>query len=118
MYIDSHCHLNYKGLTEDQAGVIARANASGVCGMLNISTRESEWDDVIKAAEMYPDVWASVGIHPHEADNHPDIDTAKLVAKSNHPRVVALGDVIRIDVAQPALAALADDVGAGAHKQH
>jgi TatD DNase family protein len=92
MYIDSHCHLNYKGLIEDQAGVIARANAAGVRGMLNISTRESEWDEVIKASEMYPDVWASVGIHPHEADNHPNVDTAKLVAKSVHPRVVAIGE--------------------------
>lgn len=72
--------------------MIARANAAGVCGMLNISTRESEWDEVIRAAEIYPDVWASVGIHPHEADNHPDVDTAKLVAKSIRPRVVAIGE--------------------------
>jgi TatD DNase family protein len=92
MFVDSHCHLNYKGLVEDQAGVAARAKAAGVSAMLNISTRECEWDEVIAAAEANPNIWASVGIHPHEADGHPDIDTAKLVAKAAHSRVVAIGE--------------------------
>ncbi len=92
MFVDSHCHLNYKGLVEKQADVIARAAAAGVSGMLNISTRECEWDDVIGVAERVDNIWASVGIHPHEADGHPDVDTAKLVAKAVHPRVVAIGE--------------------------
>ena len=92
MFIDSHCHLNYKGLVEDPAAVIERARAAGVTTMLNISTRESEWDDVVGVAERHPDVWASVGIHPHEADAHPDIDTAKLVDRTQHPRIVAIGE--------------------------
>jgi TatD DNase family protein len=92
MFIDSHCHLNYKGLVEDQAGVLERARAAGVSAMLNISTRESEWDDVVGVAERHHDVWASVGIHPHEADAHPDVDTAKLVERAEHPRIVAIGE--------------------------
>ena len=76
MFVDSHCHLNYKGLVEDQAAVLDRARAAGVSNMLNISTRESEWDAVIATAERAGDVWATVGIHPHEADAHADIDTA------------------------------------------
>jgi TatD DNase family protein len=92
MFIDSHCHLNYKGLVEDQAAVLARARAAGVIGMLNISTREREWDEVLATAEQQPDVWATVGIHPHEADAHPHIDTAKLVARAAHPRVVGIGE--------------------------
>ena len=92
MFIDSHCHLNYKGLVEDQAAVLERARAAGVSTMLNISTRESEWDDVVGVAERHADVWASVGIHPHEADAHPDIDTAKLVDRAQHPRIVAIGE--------------------------
>jgi TatD DNase family protein len=60
--------------------------------MLNISTREREWDDVIGLAEQEKDVWASVGIHPHEADQHVGMGCAKLVAKSAHPRVVAIGE--------------------------
>jgi TatD DNase family protein len=92
MFADSHCHLNYKGLVEDQQGVLARARAAGVGAMLNISTRESEWDDVIAVAEREGDVWASVGIHPHEADSHPDVQTATLVGKAAHPRVVGIGE--------------------------
>ncbi|UYY59020.1 TatD family hydrolase [Sphingomonas sp. S2-65] len=89
---DSHCHLNYKGLVEEQPQVIARARESGVTAMLNISTREREWDDVIAVAEREPDVWATVGIHPHEADQHAHVDTAKLVERTRHPRVVGIGE--------------------------
>ena len=92
MFVDSHCHLNYKGLVENQAHILARARDSGVSAMLNISTREREWDDVIGLAEQEKDVWASVGIHPHEADQHVGMDCAKLVAKSAHPRVIAIGE--------------------------
>lgn len=92
MFIDSHCHLNYKGLVEDQQGVLERARAAGVETMLNISTRASEWDDVIGLAEREGDVWASVGIHPHEADVHADIETETLVERARHPRVVGIGE--------------------------
>jgi TatD DNase family protein len=92
MFTDSHCHLNYKGLVEDQAAVLERARVAGVSTMLNISTRESEWGDVVGVAERHADVWASVGIHPHEADAHPDVDTAKLVGRAQHPRIVAIGE--------------------------
>lgn len=92
MLIDSHCHLNYKGLVEDQGAVLERARAAGVSAMLNISTRASEWDDVIGLAEREPDVWASVGIHPHEADIHPDVTTETLVARGAHPRVIGIGE--------------------------
>src|SRR5690606_8186853 len=70
----------------------ARARASGVTAMLNISTREREWDAVIATADRVPDVWASVGIHPHEADDHPDVGTARLVAAAAHPRVIGIGE--------------------------
>lgn len=92
MLIDSHCHLNYKGLIEDQQGVLDRARSAGVGTMLNISTRESEWDDVLATAERNVDVWATVGIHPHEADDHPHIDTAKLVERAAHPKIVGIGE--------------------------
>jgi TatD DNase family protein len=60
--------------------------------MLNISTRESEWDAVIATAEREPDVWATVGIHPHEADQHPDVGTARLIERAQHRRVVGIGE--------------------------
>lgn len=89
---DSHCHLNYKGVAEVQGEVLARARASGVVAMLNIATRESEWDAVVATAEREPDVWATVGIHPHEADEHPHVDIARLVERAQHPRIVGIGE--------------------------
>lgn len=92
MLADSHCHLNYKGLAEEQQAVLERARARGVTAMLNIATRESEWNAVLATAEREPDVWATVGIHPHEADQHPHVDTARLVERARHPRVVGIGE--------------------------
>jgi TatD DNase family protein len=92
MFVDSHCHLNYAGLVEDQAAVIARAREQGVAAMLNISTREREWADVVGVAEREADVWATVGIHPHEADAHPEVDTERLIAAAAHPRVIGIGE--------------------------
>lgn len=92
MLIDSHCHLEYKGLVEDQAGVLDRARQAGVGGFLSISTRQREWAQVITTAEREADVWASVGIHPHEADAHADMGEAALLEAASHPRVIAIGE--------------------------
>lgn len=92
MFVDSHCHLNYKGLVEEQGAVLERARAAGVGTMLNISTRANEWDEVIGVAEREADVWASVGIHPHEADIHPEVEASALAERAQHPRVVAIGE--------------------------
>lgn len=92
MLIDSHCHLEYKGLVEDQAGVLERARAAGVRGFLSISTRQREWAQVIATTERHDDIWASVGIHPHEADEHADMGEAALLAVAEHPRVIAIGE--------------------------
>jgi len=90
--VDSHCHLNYDGLADRQEEVLAAARARGVQGFLNISTRQKEWGDVVGAAERHPDVWASIGVHPHEADAHPDLGAAALVEAAAHPRVIAIGE--------------------------
>ncbi len=92
MLIDSHCHLNYKGLVEDQQSVLQRARDNGVTGFLNISTRQSEWDAIIATAALEADVWASVGIHPHEADAHPDLGAQALIIAADHPKVVGIGE--------------------------
>ena len=90
--VDSHCHLNYAGLVERQEEVLDSARARGVTGFLNISTRQSEWGDVIAVAERHGDVWASVGVHPHEADAHPDLGAAALSEAASHSRVIAIGE--------------------------
>lgn len=90
--IDSHCHLNYDGLAERQDEVLAAARARGIGGFLNISTRQSEWDAIVATADRNPDVWASIGVHPHEADAHPDLGAAALIAAADHPKVIAIGE--------------------------
>jgi TatD DNase family protein len=90
--IDSHCHLNYGGLAERQDEVLANARARGIAGFLNISTRQREWGDIVGTAERNADVWATVGVHPHEADAHPDLGAAALVEAAAHPKVVAIGE--------------------------
>lgn len=92
MLIDSHCHLNYPGLVEDTAGVLERARAAGVDRLISIATRRSEWEAVIAGAEADADVFATVGIHPHEADRHPDVDAALLKDAARNPRVVGIGE--------------------------
>lgn len=92
MFVDSHCHLNYPGLAEQEDAALARARAAGVTAMLNISTRASEWDAVLGAATRHADVWAAVGVHPHDADAHADVTTDTLLARTDHPRVVAIGE--------------------------
>jgi TatD DNase family protein len=92
MLVDSHCHLNYEGLVEHQGEVLGRARAAGVAAFLNISTRLSEWGAVVGTAEREPDVWASIGIHPHEADQHADLGEAALLEAAAHPRVIGIGE--------------------------
>lgn len=92
MLVDSHCHLEYKGLVEDQAAVLDRARAAGVKTFLNISTKRSEWGQVVATAGREPDVYASVGIHPHHADDHQDLTEAELREATDNPRVIGIGE--------------------------
>ena len=92
MLVDSHCHLNYPGLVEDQPGVLARARAAGVGKMVSIATREAEWAAVRATAEAHRQVYATVGIHPHEADAHAHITAERLILECAHPKVVGIGE--------------------------
>lgn len=90
--VDSHCHLNYKGLREEELAVVERARAAGVGCMLAINTKLTEYDEVRKIAEAYPDVYGTVGIHPHEAENEPDVAVTALLERASHPRIVGIGE--------------------------
>ena len=92
MLIDSHCHLEYEGIVEDQHGVLTRAREAGVGAFLNISTRHSEWDQVVGTAEREADVFASVGIHPHEADAHENLGADIVRKATENSRVIAIGE--------------------------
>ena len=91
-FVDSHCHLNYKGLVEDQGAVIQRARDAGVGCMLAINTKLKEYSEIVDIVESHPDVFGTVGIHPHEAENEPDVALEALVSRSAHPKIVGVGE--------------------------
>lgn len=92
MLVDSHCHLEYEGLVDDQGAVLDRAREAGVEAFLNISTKRAEWDQVVATSKAKPDVFASVGIHPHHADEHLDLTREDLLAATREPKVVGIGE--------------------------
>jgi TatD DNase family protein len=92
MLIDHHCHLDFPDFAADLDGVIARAHAAGVHQMVTISTHVRKFDRLAAIAERYDSVYASIGTHPHNADEEAGITAAELVALSRHPRVVAIGE--------------------------
>ncbi len=92
MLIDSHCHLNYPGLVEDQQGVMQRARAAGVERMLAIGTKQAEWAEVQALAEQEADVFCTIGIHPHEAEKHPDLGLTELLYAAQHSRTIGIGE--------------------------
>ncbi len=92
MLVDSHCHLDYLAAGPERDAVIARARAAGVGTMLTISTKITEFPLVRSIAESDPDIWCSVGIHPHEAAAEPDTAAAQLAELARHPKVIGIGE--------------------------
>ncbi|MGB3810994.1 MAG: TatD family hydrolase [Parvibaculum sp.] len=90
--VDSHCHLDFPDFAAEVDDVVARAQAAGVGLMVTISTKVSEFDKILAIAERFPNVYCSVGIHPHEAASEPETDTATLVKLAAHPKVVGIGE--------------------------
>jgi len=90
--VDSHCHLDYLPPGPARDGAIARARQAGVGAMLTISTKITEFPAVRAIAEAEPDVWCSVGIHPHEAAAEPETSAETLADLARHPRVIGIGE--------------------------
>lgn len=91
MLIDSHVNLHAPQFDPDRAEVIARARAAGVGLMLNISDKLSGFAAVRALADQ-PDIWCTVGTHPHESKENPDLAAADLLAFVDDPRVVGIGE--------------------------
>jgi len=92
MLIDSHCHLDFPDFSEELDAVVARARTARVGLMLTISTRLDQFERVLAVAERFPDVYCTVGIHPHEADDHVDVAATRLIELAKHPKVVGIGE--------------------------
>jgi len=92
MLIDSHCHLDFPELSADLDGVLARARMAGVGLMVTISTRVHRFNELKGIIEAHDNVYCSVGTHPHNAAEEPDIMVEELVELARHPKVVAIGE--------------------------
>ncbi len=92
MLIDTHCHLDFPDFEAERDAIVERARGAGVGQMITISTRVKKFDTILAIAEHYPNVFCSVGTHPHNADEELDIEIEDLVRLSAHPKVVAIGE--------------------------
>jgi len=92
MLVDSHCHLDFPDFSSELDAVVARANAAGIGRIVTICTRVRKFDQVLAVAEKFPEIFCSVGTHPHYAHEELDIDSKALIALTKNPKVVAIGE--------------------------
>ncbi len=91
-WVDSHCHLNYKGLADRTDEVVGAAEAAGVGCMLSINTKLREYDEVLALTERYSRVYGSVGVHPHEAETEQGTAAEAIVARTKTDKIVGIGE--------------------------
>jgi TatD DNase family protein len=92
MLIDTHCHLDFPDFADDIPGVISRARAAGVTRLVTISTRVAKFGVYAALAEAHPEVWCTVGTHPHQAGEEDGVPPDELVSLAAHPRCVGIGE--------------------------
>lgn len=92
MLIDSHCHLDYPALAGDLDTVLENARAVGIGRLVTISTRIANFERLKTIAETHLPVFSSIGTHPHNADDEPDISADEIIAYTEHEKVVAIGE--------------------------
>jgi TatD DNase family protein len=92
MLVDSHCHLDFRDFAEDLDGVVTRAREAGVGRIVTISTRVAKFPELLPIAERFPDVFCSIGTHPHNAHQELDVTPGQLARLAEHPKVVAIGE--------------------------
>jgi TatD DNase family protein len=90
--VDSHCHLDFPDFSGEIDAVVARAQAAGVASIVTISTRIKRHADVLAVAERFPQVYCSLGTHPHHAHEELDISVEEMISRTRHPKVVAIGE--------------------------
>jgi len=92
MLVDSHCHLDFPDFAADLDAIVTRAEAAGVGRIVTISTKVRQHGALLAIAERFPNVYCTVGTHPHEADHEDGIPAEELIALTQHPKVVGLGE--------------------------
>ena len=91
MFIDSHCHINFPELAERLPEIFSKMAENQVSHALCVSVDLPDFPQVLALAEQYPNVYASVGVHP-DYENTPEPDVAQLVTLAQHPRIIAIGE--------------------------
>src|SRR5262249_43280840 len=92
MLVDSHCHLDFPDFSAELDDIVARARAADIGRIVTISTHVRKHAQVLAIAERIPEVFCSVGTHPHYSHEETDVDATRLVSISKHPKVVAIGE--------------------------
>jgi TatD DNase family protein len=92
MLVDSHCHLDFPDYAGQVDAVVERARAAGVDVCVSIGTELKRFAGVKAVAEQFPNVWCSVGVHPHESEKELLDGEAVLVREAAHPKVVGIGE--------------------------
>ena len=93
MLFDTHAHLHFPDFAEDLDAVLDRARAAGLRGMVTIGTDRESNRATVALAERHGDIWASVGIHPHDAGDATEADFEEMERLARGPRVVGLGEM-------------------------
>jgi TatD DNase family protein len=90
--VDSHCHLDFDDFAGELDGIVARALVAGIGRMVSISTRVKRRAGLVAIADRFPDVYCSIGTHPHHAHEELDLTIADLVGLTRHAKTVAIGE--------------------------
>jgi TatD DNase family protein len=92
MIVDSHCHLDFPDFEDDRDAILARAREAGIGTIVTISTRVRRYPGLRALVETHDRLYSSIGTHPHNAAEEPEVTADELVAIAGDPKVVAIGE--------------------------
>ncbi len=92
MLVDSHCHLDFPDLQTRLPSILEAARSAGIGRLVTISTHVARYETYKALAEAYDEIFFSIGTHPHNAAEEPDVPVERLVELSAHPRCIAIGE--------------------------
>jgi len=95
MIVDSHVNLHGEKFADDLEDTILRAREAGVGPMLNICCHLKDFENVLNVANRDPNIWATVGTHPHDAKDNPDIQAAQIIELTKDPKVVDMLEMLQ-----------------------
>ena len=91
MFVDSHCHINFPELAGNVSEVLAKMRENQVSHALCVGVNFPEFPQVLALAEQYPNIYASVGVHPNYQEEG-EVTTDELLQRADHPKVIAIGE--------------------------